>query len=133
MNIRYLLDSDICIYAMKKRSPAILKRMDSAASQCALSIISYGELCYGVARSQRAEEANANIEALLQVAPVLSLPMDATRHYGRVRAELEKAGKVIGANDLWIAAHALASRLILVTNNESAFRRVAGLKVENWT
>ena len=133
MSIRYLLDSDICIYAIKRRSQALLKQLDAAASQCSLSIISYGELCYGTARSERAQEAMANIDALLQVVPVLPLPLDAAKHYGRIRSELEKSGRIIGGNDLWIAAHALASHLTLVTNNEREFRRVRGLKVENWS
>jgi tRNA(fMet)-specific endonuclease VapC len=65
--------------------------------------------------------------------PALTLPVTAAETYGTIRAELEAKGEMIGNNDLWIAAHALADSLILVTNNEKEFRRVRGLKIQNWT
>lgn len=132
MTVRYLLDSDICIYLMKRRPPGLLKKVDVLASACALPIVAHGELCFGVARSQRQTEAIANLDALLQVVQVLPLPPEAAAHYGEIRAHLEKAGKPIGANDLWIAAHALCTDLTLVSNNEREFTRVPGLRLENW-
>lgn len=132
MAVRYLLDSDICIYATKRRSPALLKRLDKVARHCALSIISHGELCYGTAKSTRPAEAQAKLDALLEFFQVLPLPITAAAHYGTIRAHLENAGATIGANDLWIAAHALGTDLTLVTNNEREFRLVPGLRVENW-
>jgi tRNA(fMet)-specific endonuclease VapC len=132
MGADYLLDSDICIFAMKKRSAALLTRMDECAGRCALSIISHAELCYGRAKSSRSAEAQDNLDALLETFPVLPLPSKAAAHYGVIRAHLEKSGTPIGANDLWIAAHALSANLTLVTNNEREFRRVPGLKVESW-
>lgn len=132
MALRYLLDSDICIYIMKRRSPVLVRRLDTLIPACALSVIVYGELCYGLAASTRREEAAAYLAALLETIQVLPLPLDAAARYGEIRAQLERTGRSIGANDLWIAAHALAANLILVTNNEREFGRVPGLRVENW-
>lgn len=73
-----------------------------------------------------------HLEQIVQWIPVLPLPGAAANSYGMIRAELESIGQTIGNNDLWIAAHALAARLVLVTNNEKEFRRVRGLKVANW-
>jgi tRNA(fMet)-specific endonuclease VapC len=132
MAVRYLLDSDICIYVMKRRPARLLQKLDALAPACALPIVAHGELCFGVTKSQRRAEASANLDALLQVVRVLPLPVEAAERYGEIRAHLEESGKLIGANDLWIAAHALCSDLTLVTNNEREFGRVPGLRVENW-
>ena len=132
MALRYLLDSDICIYVMKRRSPSLARRLDALAPDCALSVIAYGELCFGRAASARTETATAHLAALLETVQVLPLPLEAAAHYGDVRAHLERAGKPIGGNDMWIAAHALAANLTLVTNNEREFARVPGLRLENW-
>ena len=132
MAVRYLLDSDICIYVMKQRSPALVRLLDRRAAQCALSIVVYGERCFGLAQSSRRDDAAAYLAALLEVLPVLALPLEAAAHYGEIRAKLERAGRPIGANDTWIAAHARAENLTLVTNNEREFGRVPGLRVENW-
>ncbi len=133
MASRYLLDSDICIYLMNRRSPALVRRLDTLAPTCALSVIVYGELCFGQAASARRDEAAAHLAALLETIQVLPLPLDAALHYGEIRAHLERAGRPIGANDTWIAAHALSANLTLVTNNEREYSRVPGLRVENWT
>lgn len=133
MALRYLLDSDICIYMMKRRSPALVRRLDSLASACALSVINYGELCFGREASARRDETAAYLAALLETIQVLPLPLDAAVRYGEIRAQLERSGRPIGANDTWIAAHALAVNLTLVTNNVREFNRVPGLRVENWT
>jgi tRNA(fMet)-specific endonuclease VapC len=97
-----------------------------------MSIITFGELAYGAAKSSEPERALSVLERLIERVPVLALPGSAGRTYGEQRAVLEIRGIVIGSNDLWIAAHALASDLILVTNNEREFRRVNELKIENW-
>jgi tRNA(fMet)-specific endonuclease VapC len=82
--------------------------------------------------SVRREEAAAHLAALLETVQVLPLPLEAARRYGALRAQLQRIGQPIGSNDLWIAAHALADDLTLVTNNEREFQRVPGLRVENW-
>jgi tRNA(fMet)-specific endonuclease VapC len=133
MATRYLLDSDICIYAMKRRPPTLLKRLDRSAPVSAISVIVYGELWFGRTVRSHRDAASASLTALLESIEVQPLPVEAGTHYGAVRAALESAGTPIGTNDTWIAAHALAGDLTLVTNNERGFERVAGLRVENWT
>jgi tRNA(fMet)-specific endonuclease VapC len=130
--VSYLLDTDICIFVMKRRSPALLRRLDQRAASSAISVVAYGELAFGEITSVRRDEAATYVAALLETLQVLPLPLDAARRYAEIRAELQRAGQLIGSNDLWIAAHALADDLTLVTNNEREFRRVPGLRVENW-
>jgi tRNA(fMet)-specific endonuclease VapC len=132
MAVRYLLDSDTCIYVMKRRVPALLRRLEQRAAVSGISVVAYGELAFGEIMSARRDEAAAHLAALLETLQVLPLPLDAARRYAEIRAELQVAGQPIGSNDLWIAAHALADDLILVTNNEREFRRVPALRVENW-
>lgn len=98
-----------------------------------MSAVTYGELIFGVARSSRVVQGRAALSKITNLVPVLPLPEQAGEHYGQLRFDLERRGENIGSNDLWIAAHALASGLTLVTNNEREFRRVRGLKIENWT
>ncbi len=131
---RYLLDTNICIYIRQKRPPAVLKRFQKlAVGDAAISVITYGELMYGAEKSQNRQSAVMRLQGLVSLLPVLSMPENAGAGYGAVRATLEAGGNMIGNNDLWIAAHALSAALILVTNNESEFKRVRGLTVENWT
>jgi tRNA(fMet)-specific endonuclease VapC len=130
--LRYLLDSDVCIYLMKNRPARLLRRLDRFAPVTALSVVVYGELCFGRESSRRRDETAAHISVLLETIRVLPLPLDAGARYGEIRAELERRGRPIGANDTWIAAHALAEGLTLVTNNEREFARVPSLRIENW-
>jgi len=95
-------------------------------------VITFGELVYGVEKSAHQAAALELLRELAQVLPVMGLPETVADAYGTMRAELEHKGQMIGNNDLWIAAHAKAAGLTLVTNNEREFRRVRGLKVENW-
>jgi len=132
VSLRFLLDSDICIYAMKRRSPTLIRRLDQRAMSSAISIVAYGELAFGELMSARREQAAAHLAALLETLQVLPLPLEAARRYAEIRAQLQRIGQPIGSNDLWIAAHALADDLTLVTNNEREFQRVPGLRVENW-
>ena len=92
----------------------------------------YGELVYGVEKSQFREQATRQLSELAGLVPIMALPLDAGEFYGAIRAALEAKGEMIGNNDLWIAAHAKAVGLTLVTNNEREFRRIQGLKVQNW-
>ena len=132
MALRYLLDSDTCIYLLKRKSTRLLARVDRFAPVCAISLIVYGELRFGVASSRHPEPAAAHLAALLDVLPVVPLPIGAADRYAEIRADLGRRGQPIGMNDAWIAAHALAANLTLVTNNEREFKRVDGLRVENW-
>jgi tRNA(fMet)-specific endonuclease VapC len=133
MEPRYLLDTNICIYIRQKRPEAVLRRFSRIRpGEAVLSVITYGDLIYGANKSSQRAEAVERLRQLVELLPPLPLPKDAGESYGKIRAELESKGELIGNNDLWIAAHALASQLILVTNNEREFRRISGLKVQDW-
>jgi len=133
MPARFLLDTNICIYIRQRRPQTVLARFEMLrAGEAALSVITYGELLYGAAKSVQRELGLKRLMELTSLVPVLPLPEDAATEYGSIHALLEKRGEMIGGNDLWIAAHAKASGLIVVTNNEDEFDRVPGLKVQNW-
>jgi tRNA(fMet)-specific endonuclease VapC len=133
MEPRYLLDTNICIYIRQKRPEEVLRRFRKLRpGEAALSVITYGELLYGAAKSAERVLALERLRELVTLLPALSLPETAAEAYGAIRAELETKGEMIGNNDLWIAAHAVVAGLTLVTNNENEFRRVRGLKIQNW-
>jgi tRNA(fMet)-specific endonuclease VapC len=133
MEVRYLLDTNICIYIRQNRPEGVLRRFRKLRpGEAALSVITYGELLYGAAKSAHRTAALERLRELVRFLPALPLPETAGENYGAIRFELESKGAMIGNNDLWIAAHALAAGLTLVTNNEGEFRRVRGLKVQNW-
>jgi tRNA(fMet)-specific endonuclease VapC len=133
MEARFLLDTNTCIYVRRRKPSAIMVRFQGLQpGEAALSVITYGELSLGAEKSVTPQDAFRYLQEFTDFVPVLPLPEEAGRAYGEVRAALESKGEVIGANDLWIAAHAMAAQLILVTNNEREFRRVRGLRIENW-
>jgi tRNA(fMet)-specific endonuclease VapC len=133
MEPRYLLDTNICIYIRQRKPDEVLRRFRRLRpGEAALSVITYGELLYGAAKSTQRAAALERLRDLVRLLPALALPESAAETYGAIRADLELKGEMIGNNDLWIAAHALAAELTLVTNNERQFRRVRGLKVQNW-
>lgn len=129
----YLIDTDTCIYITKQKPLHVInkfKRMEVGA--VAMSAINYGELYYGSEKSVHPKQAHAALEALIGVIPVLPVPQEAGKQYGHIRAFLEKKRKIIGNNDLWIAAHCLTLGVTLVTNNTREFQRIPKLRVENW-
>jgi tRNA(fMet)-specific endonuclease VapC len=133
MEMRYLLDANIVIYIRQKRPEAVLRRFGRIRpGEAAMSVIAYGELIYGAMKSSQRKTALDRLRELSHVLPALPMPEKAAETYGFIRADLERRGEMIGNNDLWIAAHALALGLTLITNNEREFRRVRGLKVQNW-
>ena len=133
MEPRYLLDTNICIYIRQKRPEEVLRRFRKLrAGEAVLSVITYGELFYGAAKSAQRVAALERLRELMDLLPAVPLPESAAETYGAIRSDLEAKGEMIGNNDLWIAAHALASGLTLVTNNEREFRRVHRLRVQNW-
>jgi tRNA(fMet)-specific endonuclease VapC len=130
---RYLLDTNICIYIAKRRPPEVLHHFEQlTVGEIAMSIITYGELQFGAEKSRNSGLAHEKLSRLAELVPVLALPGNAAIHYGQIRSGLERCGTPIGANDLWIAAHALAEGLILVSNNTGEFSRVPGMSLENW-
>ena len=131
--VRYLLDTNICIYIAKGQPLAVRARFDQhTLHDLAMSIVTLGELRFGAEKSQARDRALATIEQLMQVIPACSLPLAAGEHYGQIRATLQRQGQPIGNNDLWLAAHARAEGWILVSNNTREFERVPGLQLENW-
>ena len=134
MSSRYMLDTNICIYLRQNRPPEVTARFRQMQhGDAVLSVITYGELLYGAERSQQRSNALESLSRLISLLPVLPLPGEAAAFYGEIRAALEVRGERIGGNDLWIAAHAKSAGLTLVTNNEREFKRVPGLKLQNWT
>jgi tRNA(fMet)-specific endonuclease VapC len=133
METTYLLDANIVIYIRDKQPQAVVRRFARLRpGEAAISVIAYGELIYGAMKSTQREAGLERLRQLSQILPALPLPEKAAETYGFIRADLASRGQMIGNNDLWIAAHALASGLTLVTNNEKEFRRVRGLKLQNW-
>ena len=133
MDARFLLDTNICIYIRRQRPSEVLARFQRLKpGEAVVSVITYGELVYGAERSQSREQAVRQLAELVSLLPVMDLPPLAGQCYGAIRAALEAKGEMIGNNDMWIAAHAKAAELTVVTNNEREFRRVQGLKIQNW-
>ena len=131
---RYMLDTDTCSYIMKRSNQAVLKRLQAIpVTDVCMSVITKSELLYGVEVSPRRVQDATALQAFLPHVEVLVFPDDAAAHYAQIRAELKKRGQMIGANDLFIAAHARSLGLRLVTNNTAEFGRVKGLALENWT
>jgi tRNA(fMet)-specific endonuclease VapC len=133
MAARFLLDTNICIYIQRQRPANVLTRFQKLKpGDAAISVITWGELLYGAEKSKQHRKALELLAEFKTFVPVLPIPETAGNTYGIIRAALESQGQSIGNNDLWIAAHAKAAGLTVVTNNEREFRRIAGLKVQNW-
>jgi tRNA(fMet)-specific endonuclease VapC len=133
MAARFLLDTNICIYIQRQRPANVLTRFQKLEpGDAAISVITWGELLYGAEKSKQRRKALELLAEFKTFVPVLPIPETAGNTYGIIQATLESQGQSIGNNDLWIAAHAKAAGLTVVTNNEREFRRIAGLKVQNW-
>jgi len=130
---RFMLDTDTCSYIMKRSHPLVLKRLQSIpVDDVCMSVVTKAELLYGVEVSPRREQDAAALAVFLPYVEAVDLDESAALHYADIRADLKRRGAMIGANDLFIAAHARALSLTLVTNNTSEFERVPHLKFENW-
>ncbi|MBT9494187.1 MAG: type II toxin-antitoxin system VapC family toxin [Paucibacter sp.] len=130
--LRYLLDTNIVIYVLKRRPVEVLATFNANASRVAISAITLAELLHGAEKSSRVSENLSAVEDFCSRLTVLPYGAKAAQHYGAIRAALEKLGQPIGVNDLHIAGHARSEGLVLVTNNLSEFVRVPALEVENW-
>lgn len=128
----FMLDTDICIYLINERDEALRNKFESNAHIICISSITYAELCFGVSRSVRVEENRRELEDFCLDLDILPFDEAAGIDYGEIRQELLQRGRVIGANDLLIAAHARSAGVTLVTNNEGEFGRVPELRMENW-
>ncbi len=131
--MKYLLDTNICIYIIKKKPEQVIRKLSKIdPSKLALSSVTWSELVYGAEKSEKREQ---NLDALKDFAIPFEIPPWTSKEAqiaGKIRAELAKQGTLIGPFDIQIAAHAISLELVLVTNNEKEFKRVSGLKVENW-
>jgi len=131
---RYMLDTDTCSYIMKRSNDAVLKRLQQVpVGDVCISVITKAELLFGVELSPRRQQNEMALNAFLPYVEVLDFPDEACLHYAKIRADLKTLGTMIGANDLFIAAHARSLGLMLVTNNTREFGRVRHLAIENWT
>lgn len=132
--MRYMLDTNICIYIIREKPIKVLKKLRTFdLSDIIISAITHSELEYGVAKSSHREE---NREALIKfLTPLEIVPYDdkAAADYGQIRTHLERRGAVVGAMDMLIGAHARSIPVTLVTNNLKEFKRIPGLRAENWT
>jgi len=129
----YMLDTNICIYIIKKQPDTVLKRFEQLpVGSLAISLVTYGELEYGALRSNNSDKALSILEELVNYIPVLPAGRDVAKHYADIRAKLTVKGTLIGNNDLWIAAHARSLGYTLVSNNIKEFNRVENLELENW-
>lgn len=131
--LKYLLDTNIVIYVMKRRPVEVLNVFNQNASRMAISAITLAELFHGAEKSAKVSENLLAIEDFCSRLEVLPYGAKASQHYGAICSALEKIGQPIGINDLHIAAHARSEGLIVVTNNVGEFARVPALQVENWT
>jgi tRNA(fMet)-specific endonuclease VapC len=132
--MRMMLDTDICIYIIKRRPPLVLDRFSAfPVKDIGISSITLAELEYGATKSAQPRKNREALEEFVSPLDIAGFDRDAAEAYGRIRTALEKKGLPIGAMDMLIAAHALSLGVSLVTNNETEFRRVSGLRVENWT
>lgn len=130
--LKYLLDTNIVIYVVKRRPLEVLAKFNENAGRMAISAITLSELYHGAEKSTKVSQNLEVIEEFASLLDVLPYTAKASQHYGAIRSHLEKAGQTIGVNDLHIAAHARSEGLQVVTNNVSEFARVPGLMVDNW-
>lgn len=128
-----MLDTDICSYVMRRSSQTLIERLAAVAvADVCMSVVTKAELLFGVRVSPHPAKDDGALRGLLTYVEVLDFPEIAAEHYADIRAALKRRGELIGANDLFIAAHARCFGLTLITNNTQEFSRVEGLALENW-
>lgn len=130
--LRYLLDTNICIYVIKRRPESLLDRFNENASHLAISAISLAELLHGAEQSSLPQRTLAAVEDFYSRLDVLDYGAKAAQHYGQIHTALERRGTPIDVNDLHIAAHARSEGLTLVSNSLGEFQRVEGFLHESW-
>ncbi len=132
--MKYMLDTNICIYAIKHKPNSVIERfLSHDPEEMSISAITYAELMHGVEKSMAVERNRIAMSLFLSPITILEFDGRAAEEYGKIRAELEKKGTPIGPMDTLIASHAKSRGLIIVTNNTREFNRVVGLTVEDWT
>ena len=130
--IKYMLDTNIVIYVIKRRPMEVLEVFNQHTGQMCISSITLAELFHGVEKSSRPEHNWRQVEDFTSRLDILEYGYKAAAHYGDIRADSEREGNTIGVNDLHISGHARSEGLTLVSNNLREFDRVKGLRMENW-
>ena len=130
--MKFLLDTDTCIYALKRNETVLRRLLASDRSDVAVSVITEAELRTGAAKSTSVAKTLRSVENFLMPIEIIDFVSSDAASYAAIRAKLERGGTPIGPLDTLIAAQAIARKLTLVSNNEREFRRVSGLRVENW-
>jgi len=130
--LRYMLDTNICIYVILNRPSGLRERFNELSEQLCISTITLAELHFGVEKSARVTQNRNIVEEFVARLEIQPFSVDAAAHYGQIRAALERAGRPVGLHDMLIGAHARSEGLTLVTNNRREFDRIPGLAVENW-
>ena len=133
MSLRYMLDTNICIFAMKGRGAALEVRFEAEADRLCISAVTLAELMHGVEKSAARDHNRRALESFGARVAILSFDPGAATAYGAMRSDLERRGLVIGPYDMMIAAHAQSRGLVIVTNNRRELDRVRGLAVEDWS
>ena len=130
--LKYMLDTNLCVRVLRSKPEPLREKFNAEGSSLSISSVVLYELLYGAAKSARPVENRKAVEAFAARLSVLQFDSDAALHAGEIRAELERGGRTIGAYDLLIAGHARSRGLIVVTNNVREFKRVDGLRCEDW-
>ncbi len=130
--LKYMLDTNIVIYVIKRRPIEVLDTFNRHAGQLCISSITLAELLHGAEKSAQPEHNLQQVDNFISRLELLVYDHKAAAHYGDIRASLERKGTPIGVNDLHIAGHARSNGLILVSNNLREFERIEGLRIENW-
>jgi len=132
--MKFLLDTNICIYIIKKKPEKVIKRfLEYKPGDIAISNITIAELNYGIEKSSKPDTNTIALKEFLQPLIILDYLQHDAEAYGKIRMELEAKGTPIGAMDLLIASQSVSRNLILITNNEREFKRIKGIRIENWT
>jgi len=130
--LRYMLDTNICIYVIKNRPEGLRERFNRLADQLCISAVTLAEIIYGAEKSARQIENIKVVEQFAARVDVLPFGERAATHYGQIRADLERAGHPIGLHDMMIGGHARSEGLTLVSNNVREFQHIEGLRIDNW-
>lgn len=132
--IKYMLDTNICIFAIKHKPESLVNRIEQCIpGELCISSITFAELLHGVEKSQAVERNRLALLLFLSKIAILDFDSEAADEYGKLRADLERKGTPIGPMDMLIAGHAKSEQLIVVTNNTREFKRISGLEIQDWT
>jgi len=132
--MKYMLDTNICIYLIKQNPAKVLKHFKSRAiGDIGISSITLAELRYGVSKSQHVEKNQQALDEFILSLEIADFDEKSAQEYGAIRAELERTGKPVGSMDMLIGAHAHALGVTLVTNNTKEFKQIKNLKIADWS